>query len=508
MPDKPQSHFDRFLRPILASRFITISALIHLLLIFLVGGKVLFDRYVEPPDFQPTGDTSSILTEADSSLPPPPSADATLPAAPSNVAPPPPTASAALTAMTTLNPNQTSFSIPAPDIAPPTLSNDLSQKPAPTISNGPSVELPSSMAGRGAGRAETGRNYGEEPQSEQTVMRALRYLQSQQRTDGTWGSDQYQRAFTGLALLCYLGHGDTPGHSAEFSVVVTNAIDALLRVGTANGGHFCRSPDFSDHFFLWHPSAYEHGIATYALCEAYTMTKDNRLVPLIKQAVGFIVSGQRSDGGWGYSYDTSPDGSGDPKSDTSVGGWQIQALKAAHMTGIPGMDDQVQPILAKSMKWLDHVFNDKDGTFGYRRAEDRDYTLTGVGVLAKLFWLGRPDRTVQKGIGNIRSKNLNYDGPDCSLYSWYYDTQACYQAQGVAWEWWNGRFQNILTSKQSADGSWPVTGGNDIGDFTKQGTGDGALYRTALCTLMLEVYYRYLPTTESDALGGASVNGL
>ena len=38
--------------------------------------------------------------------------------------------------------------------------------------------------------------------------------------------------------------------------------------------------------------------------------------------------------------------------------------------------------------------------------------------------------------------------------------------------------------------------------------GDGPIYRTALCTLMLEVFYRYLPTSREDALGASTVDGL
>jgi len=107
------------------------------------------------------------------------------------------------------------------------------------------------------------------------------------------------------------------------------------------------------------------------------------------------------------------------------------------------------------MKNMDRVFNPKDGSFGYRKAGDRNYSLTGVGVLSKLFWLGRPDKTVRQGIKNIESKDLKYSGADCILYSWYYNTQACFQAQGGAWDWWNSRFQDQLTSNQSEDGSWP-----------------------------------------------------
>ncbi len=47
--------------------------------------------------------------------------------------------------------------------------------------------------------------------------------------------------------------------------------------------------------------------------------------------------------------------------------------------------------------------------------------------------------------------------------------------------------QTLISQAQQKDGSWlPSVGHGQVGP-------DGALYSTCLCTLMLEVYYRYLP---------------
>jgi hypothetical protein len=505
----PQSHFERFLRPILASRFFTVSALIHLLIIFLFGGKVLFNKYVEPPDFQAAGDPNG----TDVNIPPPQEPPPQPP--PPTLVAPPPTSHATLNAITTLAAtSMPSFSMPLPAIAPPTFNRPV-RTGVPTFDPTRHVVLPASMRARENGaRQQQAASVGAKSEAEPSVVRALQWLQAQQQSDGSWGSPGVHDAFTGLSLLCFLGHGETPQGSHEFGVVTTNAIQALVTQANKHQGRFGGYDSFPGV-----APVYEHGIATYALCEAYTMTKDETLVPVIKEAIGYIVNGQRADGGWTYGYDTTPD---DPaakdalqhfKSDTSVSGWQIQALKAAHLTGIPGMDQIVHPALDKAMHNLDRVFNPRDGSFGYRKAGDRPYNLTGVGVLSKLFWLGRPDRTVRQALKTIESVDLDYNSKQCDLYAWYYDTQACYQAQESAWGWWKDRFQNQLIGKQAPDGSWPPTGGEEHGggkgsaNYATATSGDGPLYRTTLSCLMLEVFYRYLPTSRETSLGGG-VEGL
>jgi hypothetical protein len=511
------SPFDRFLQSVLASRFLTISAIIHILIIVPLGGRVLFTRYVEPPDFQESGEGGNgTQSNSDTTLPDTP--EAALPPVPTLVAAPaaaPPAAS--LAALTSINTSNAGFSMPLPAIAPPTIGKALDQVTSTAPAQLPGalnaqLSLPGSMNGRGNARqrARSGLKFGALPASEPAVLRALRWLQSQQQSDGTWGADQYKGGLTGLALLCFLGHGETPQTSHEFGVVVNNAIAALVTEAGKKQGRMT----FYGNGFSWAESPYSHAIATEALCEAYTMTKDESLVPVIRQAVDYIVKGQRPDGGWAGHYDLSPDGPDLPKSDTSLSGWQIQALKAAYFTGIPGMDTLVHPVLDNAMKNLDRVYDDKDGSFGlHKPGETAGHDLTGLAIASKLFWLGRPDMTVREGLKDITSVDLDYSGSTCNLYAWYFDTQACFEAQGVPWTWWKGRFQDQLTGKQSSDGSWPPTGGQEFGKLPTKpyanlavdaGT-DGPLYRTTFCCMMLEVFYRYLPSNAAAQMGGAAL---
>jgi hypothetical protein len=54
--------------------------------------------------------------------------------------------------------------------------------------------------------------------------------------------------------------------------------------------------------------SYEHGIATYALAEAYSIIKyGQKKIPRLKEAVmlsvPIIINGQIDDGGWVYAYE-------------------------------------------------------------------------------------------------------------------------------------------------------------------------------------------------------------
>lgn len=495
-------------RKVANSRFLMISALLHVVLVLLFGGTVLFNKFVEPPDFQAEGD---FLNAGDVSTAPPPEPSQPMPTPSLNVATPTVTApSAALSALTTMNPTATSFNVPvAPSIAP-AISNTLTEKmaaaPSASAKSGPMGQLPGTMRARGSEhRSTTMAQNGGKMASEQAVVNALRFLQKVQNPDGTWGKT-FRGAMTGLALLCYLGHGETPTTSREFGVVVSNAIDALVKQGTLAKGILT----FNPAGYSYRPAgAYEHGIASYALGEAYTMTKDEKIAPVLTQAIGYIVKGQRSDGGWTYQYDTSPnvDEHGYVKSDTSVSGWQIQALKAAHLTGLP--IENVDAALDSSIRNLERVFNPKDGSFGYRKAGDHpNHTLTGVGVLCKLFWQGKSDKMTRDGVKAIEGVEVKYTGANANLYAWYYDTQACFMTQGGAWDHWNRAFQDEIVAHQSPDGSWPPTGGKEVGISLDPAEIHGQIYRTAMCALMLEVYYRYLPTGREGSSGPATPSNL
>ena len=191
-----------------------------------------------------------------------------------------------------------------------------------------------------------------------------------------------------------------------------------------------------------------------------------------------IIEGQTKDGGWLYGYRQGAGG------DLSVSGWDVQALKAAKLTGrkFTGLD--------KSMKRAREYISaacDPNGLYRYR-IDDKPgkLSLTGVGVLCARM-LGRPEGTEDKSLKAIlASKSNAYRS--ANLYALYYHSQAAFQKGGKVWDEYNKNFQELIADSQEADGSWPIGGGHS--------KTDGKIYHSCLCILMMEVYYRYLPATD------------
>ncbi len=481
-PEPPKSLLEKLQEKAAASRFFTVSVLLHVVIIVMGGSVVLFKRMAAVEDFAAAD--GLVSGEVAPQAPPEQQPDVQqqfTPQAPTLTAP-------SLSAITTTAATPTFQVASVAPVIKPIQTDAMATKITQAAAvKGIAGGLPAAMSGRNGGTARAqmmDANKGKK-EGELAVMKGLRWLVQHQSTDGSWAPD-HKGAMTGFALLSFLGHGETPV-SAEFGATVQKGIDWLVENGKKNDGRLSMTPAFSGNAHV-----YEHGIATYALGEYYTMTKDERVADLLRKAVGYIVSGQAGDGGWQYNFNKGP------KSDTSVSGWQIQALKAAHLSGlnIEGVDQA----LDKAMLNLKRV-QKEDGSFGYEDKESGRYSLTGAGVLCTYFWKQDKDKSVRDGISFIldaveRDHPVDYRHEKADLYAWYYNTQACLMVGGAAWQKWNRLFQDQVIKSQNPDGSWPPVVGKDLagGELQKEPGGAGPFYRTNLCILMLEVYYRYSPT--------------
>ncbi len=362
-------------------------------------------------------------------------------------------------------------------------------------------------------RGDAIRRHGGSAAGEAAVMRALRWLAKNQQADGSWGSNK--SAMTGLALLSFLAHGETPA-SEEFGVTVEKAIRFFVSTQQPDG--LFRHRDNHN---------YSHPIATYALAEAYTLTGVPMLKEVVERAMGPIIRGQNPSGGW--TYNMQPSG----RDDTSYMGWCAQAIKAAMIAGdleIPGLEEAAK-LAIRGFKGNAHP----EGGFGYINPGRGG--LTSIGVLSMQLLGAGSDPDARNGLNLIDSwvvgfpEGENVPGNNHQYY-FYYATQAIFHAAGVSeanvrpgraisaedaanmerWRRWNARMlptfvsaQTIIPKEQS--GYVDHLGRpHDIGfwENTDRNT-DRPVMDTTLTALQLMVYYRYLPTFQTPAVADAEV---
>ena len=319
---------------------------------------------------------------------------------------------------------------------------------------------------------------------EDAVVKALRWLKANQNSDGSWGNAT-PAAMTGFALLAYFGHCETPT-SEEFGDSCMRGIVYLVNLGAKNDGKMAGN-------FTANHWSYEHAIATYALGEATTFCHQEKIdIPMLaevtEKAGQFIIDQQNGNGGWAYLY--AVEGG---HTDVSVAGWQIQALKACSHTHIKyrGMAS----CISKALNYINQCQN-SNGGYGYNSGNQPEpgyFTLTGVGMLCNQMW-DKGNRTeVRKAAKYVlENTKFDYNSEFCDLYGHYYESQAMMQRGGDEWKQYNDLFRDQLLQNQDADGSWKTPGGGKKPRATAASWQGDKLYRTCLCTLMMEVYYRFL----------------
>jgi len=316
-------------------------------------------------------------------------------------------------------------------------------------------------------------------ESEQAVAKALAYLARNQEKDGHWHFNPKQRsggrrgkndiAVTGLAALCFLAADHTPAKPGPYQQVVKKAAD------------FISSHQKPDGDLRLGGDMYSHAIATLAVAEAAAMTEDPYYRAAAIKAGMFILNAQnRKTGGWRYH-------PGDP-GDTSVLGWQVMALHSLERGGMP-IPDRTK-LLAR--KWLDSVSRSRHRMLaGYTNASPT-LRMTAEAVASRIF-LGQQLTPAQiKEACDYVKFQTPRDSKKADYYYWYYGSLALMQTQNDAWRKWNEQMQATLKRLQERDGSWNEK-------LSKYGPRGGRIYATALATLTLEVYYRYLPMYAAPA---------
>jgi hypothetical protein len=361
------------------------------------------------------------------------------------------------------------------------------------------------LFGRGAGR----RVYspaveGGTKSSERAVPAALTWLANHQQSDGSWsfyppaeekkaafanpGTWQSNTGATALAVLPFLGAGQTQESSGPYRQNVSKGLQYLVAHQQKSGA--------MDGDLTW------HALATLVLCEDLAMTGDKAIGKAAQSALDHVVARQDpKTGGWSARPGQPPQ--------TSVTCWQIMALRSGKMAGL-----KVPPAVPeKADKFLDAVQAEVGAKNGETSPKDMTTATTAAGLLARMQLRGKASAAALDGkdmrlyesdpnkptsaspseaAGVKRgAESLVKTGPAkhdslCNLTA----TTFMQECSGPEWDTWNRAMRRQLVESQLREGAEKGSWWNPEDVSAADG---GRLYQTALNTLNLEVYYRFLP---------------
>jgi hypothetical protein len=332
---------------------------------------------------------------------------------------------------------------------------------------------------------------------DQAIDRGLAWLALHQATDGGWSLQEFNKharkqplpdgkpftcdcvsdakhradiAATAFGLLPVLGAGYSTKPSdkkPDYSKTIEVGLKYLLHEQQKDGS-------------FGTTDMYEHGLAARTLCDAYALTKDDKLKEPAQKALDFIVKAQDpKGGGWRYA----PRQAGD----LSVTGWQFTALKRGQMAGLKVPKETLK--LAE--RFLDSCESAGKGGYSYLPGGEATITMTAVGLLCRQYNdVGPRNAGLLAGVQRLKSYPPEKH-PD--VYYLHYATQVMHNVQGESWRFWNtgvdadGKqkskgVRNLLLTRQD-------NGDNDKHTHQKGSWGGsvgGRIMATSLSLLILE----------------------
>ena len=336
------------------------------------------------------------------------------------------------------------------------------------------------LSGRGQqNRVGLLKRFGGTPVTENAVELGLKWLARNQKRDGSWSlkgpyrslvAEENSMAATGLALLAFLGHGETH-QKGKYKDNVAKALKYLIKNQSGNG-HFVERRASLSH------SLYTHAICSISLCELLALTQDESLAGPARSAISFAEKAQGKPGGWKYE-------AGSERSDLSVSGWFVMLFQSAKYAGI----DFDPGVLVRAETFIDTVMLPEGSRFRYESDHEPSLAMTAEGLLCRQY-LGwkKNDARLKAGAKYMLKHPIRWSQKN--VYYWYYATQVMRNLDEETWKKWNAQLSVVLPEKQRKTG---VEAGSWDHQGDPYGGPGGRLYVTCLCIYSLEVYYRHLP---------------
>lgn len=323
-----------------------------------------------------------------------------------------------------------------------------------------------------------------DPNDGRVADRALEWLMRQQTRAGLWtfryehpegnaaeeSVDRSTIRSTSIALLAMFGAGKSHRDGRW-----QNEIEAGLTYVMSEARVDAKGIDFRGAC----GDVVSHALATMLLCEAYEMTSDPRLEVPSQKGVTFLESLQFPEtGGWGVV--------GDEGSQVFATAWCVMALQSAKRARLH-VDPQTSRLVEKFLA----ARQTEGGAFFGTVKPGKEPKATAAGLLCRcLLGCDSKDAALIKGAEYLAEPGTIGD----DLETRFFAQQVFIHVGGDIWRKCNRASRDLIIAAQDRDekhlGSWV---------FEKDATATtrGRLWHTALSTLTLEVYYRYLTVFNS-----------
>ena len=400
------------------------------------------------------------------------------------------------------------------DISNPSLDNLATPTDvvAPSMDNAPVVDNPNAVMdiqapvkmntvlgqARSAGaRARSLARFGGDAETERCVMRALRWLKTQQRPDGSWAGRSGSMNITGFVVLTYLSHGIKPGGDPEFGDTVRRGVEYLMRYAS---DRIRQNEKFQD------------AIALAALAEAYGLSHNPNIREIVEGSLNKLAT-QMKETIWGPHRDGSK--AVEPRDLTKLT-FYVMALRSAQLSHFKIPD--LQKGLDKLREGFLHQANKKHGGFSsayfgppplsYPRIMMWHYMLGVVGMQ----YVGAGDNPVIDKTLNILMDEwepptlATTDISCCPVRANYWATMVFFNnfEGDKRWAEWKGKMKACYKRGQHREiGKYQDHRGmpQEIGYWTCEDMhiGSQPIAPTCYVALQLMVYYRYLPTGQKNA---------
>jgi hypothetical protein len=336
------------------------------------------------------------------------------------------------------------------------------------------------------------------PEGDAALERGLKWLATNQGPEGNWESNDL--GLVGMGALAFLAAGHRPGRG-KYGPQVEKALDYVLKNAKPSGLLNVSSAQ---------RDMYNHGLAAFVLGQAYGITSDPRISPVLDRALKLIAFTQCEDGGWDYQARRQKRGH-----DLSLAVMQAKALRSAVDSGL-----EVSPeVINLAIKSVREHYRAASGKQNYDdpavRAEPGQFTYDGNRASLAMAACGvvclqefgeyedwRIERNMQVLVakfGSLKAEGNHGGQLPVDAYTLYYAGQALYQVGGKSWEECYPKIRDALVAAQRIDANTPSEDGHWTDTQHVSGK-PGKLYGTAVGCFILAIPNRYLPILQEGKI--------